>query len=217
MSLPVGLDLELIYVGDPMCSWCWGFAPVLDELESHYETSLATIVGGLRPGDAAQPLDERLRGFLSHEWQRIAATTGQPFSEASLQREAWIYDTELPAIAVTTMREHEPASTLTFFSRLQRAFYAEGTDITDLSAYHDLVDGFGVDPVAFVAEIGTAEARQRAWADFASARRLGVGGFPTLLLRIGEEMAVVTRGYMPFEQIEPPLSAWITAREAESA
>ena len=25
-------DAELIYVGDPMCSWCWGFAPVAQAL-----------------------------------------------------------------------------------------------------------------------------------------------------------------------------------------
>ena len=23
------MSVEIIYVGDPMCSWCWGFHPVL--------------------------------------------------------------------------------------------------------------------------------------------------------------------------------------------
>lgn len=35
MSVDLGLevralaDLEFIYVGDPLCSWCWGFSPAL--------------------------------------------------------------------------------------------------------------------------------------------------------------------------------------------
>jgi hypothetical protein len=28
--------LEFVYVGDPMCSWCWGFSPALEKLDSRY-------------------------------------------------------------------------------------------------------------------------------------------------------------------------------------
>ncbi|MDH5427723.1 MAG: DsbA family protein, partial [Nitrospirota bacterium] len=27
----------LIYVADPMCSWCWGFSPVLEEIRRLYQ------------------------------------------------------------------------------------------------------------------------------------------------------------------------------------
>ena len=26
------MDARLLYVMDPMCSWCWGFAPVVEAL-----------------------------------------------------------------------------------------------------------------------------------------------------------------------------------------
>ncbi len=43
-SLPLDLgldvrhqtDLEFIYVGDPMCSWCWGFSPALEQMGTRY-------------------------------------------------------------------------------------------------------------------------------------------------------------------------------------
>lgn len=28
---------EIIYVGDPMCSWCWGFAPEFQKLRTYLE------------------------------------------------------------------------------------------------------------------------------------------------------------------------------------
>ena len=42
-------DLEFIYVGDPMCSWCWGFAPVLERMTEVYEIPIRVVVGGISP------------------------------------------------------------------------------------------------------------------------------------------------------------------------
>ncbi len=41
---------KLIYFGDPMCSWCYGFAPELKEIISNLpEVEFQLILGGLRP------------------------------------------------------------------------------------------------------------------------------------------------------------------------
>ena len=47
---------EIIAVLDPMCSWCWGFEPVLQKLRKNLpeSTSLSICMGGLRSkGDQA--------------------------------------------------------------------------------------------------------------------------------------------------------------------
>ncbi len=211
------MDLEFVYVGDPMCSWCWGFAPVLERMQEVYEVPLRVVVGGLRPGPSAEELDDRLAAFLAHHWEAVAETSGQPFDRSFLERrDGWRYDTEGPAIAVVTMRELNTDETLAFHSRLQHAFYAEGVDITDRSAYPDLISDFAVDPVEFMERFGSAEMQKRAWADFAEARSLGVAGFPTLLVRDGPEWGVVTRGYAPAEPLLRALSDHLLTRYAEA-
>ncbi|HCN45385.1 MAG TPA: disulfide bond formation protein DsbA, partial [Pseudomonas sp.] len=50
------MTARLLYVMDPMCSWCWGFAPVAAALiaqaqQAGVETRL--VVGGLRTGSSA--------------------------------------------------------------------------------------------------------------------------------------------------------------------
>ena len=46
---PVG---TLYYFGDPMCSWCWGFRPVLEQVDLEYpELKRVTVMGGLRGGE----------------------------------------------------------------------------------------------------------------------------------------------------------------------
>jgi putative protein-disulfide isomerase len=211
----VTTDLEFVYVADPMCSWCWGFAPVVERMQDVYEVPIRLVVGGLRPGGAATELDDGLAGVLAHHWHQVEERSGQPFDHGFLdRRDGWRYDTELPAVAVVAMRELDPGAELAFHTRLQRAFYAEGVDITDPDVYPGLLGEFGVDSALFLARLGNDATRQTAYRDFADARSLGVAGFPTLLIREGLEYGIVTRGFAPGDRLLPALSDWLLERYA---
>lgn len=210
-------DLELIYVADPMCSWCYGFGPEIKALDDHFDFPTSVIVGGLRPGPAAEPLDDRLRAVLQHHWEEVGRRTGQPFDPSGLDREDWIYDTMVPDTAVVLMRGAHPDTALAFFERLQRAFYAEGVDITDPAVYPALLEGFDVDPDDFVAALTAEPSREATYTDFGKARGLGASGFPMLFLRADDEIFLVSRGYAPHEMLEAALSAFIEERFASSA
>jgi putative protein-disulfide isomerase len=210
-------DLEFIYVGDPMCSWCWGFAPVLERMTEVYEIPMRVVVGGLRPGAEGEEIDDRVAATLAHHWEQVEHASGQPFDHGFLnRRDGWVYDTEVPAIAVAAMRELSPGETLRFHTRLQRAFYAEGVDITDRSSYPLLLAGFDVDTEKFVRLLASDEMRQRAWQDFAEARSYGATGFPTLIVRDGEEHGIITRGYVSADQLLPALSDWLLTKYTEA-
>lgn len=205
-------ERELIYVGDPMCSWCWGFAPVLERLDARYELPIRTVVGGLRTGPDAERLDDRLRRFLAHHWEQVHEASGQPFSEETLEREDWVYDTEPACRSVVAMRETAPELTLAWFTRIQRAFYVEGRDVTDPDVHVDLVNGFDVDGERFAERLDSDGIRDRTRRDFDESRRLGALGFPTLLFRDTDEVVTVTRGFVPYETLEPRLTGWLEDR-----
>jgi putative protein-disulfide isomerase len=211
------LDIEFVYVGDPMCSWCWGFAPVLERMREVYDIPIRVVVGGLRPGPEAEVLDDRLSKTLGEHWEHVAEASGQPFDHSFLdRRDGWVYDTEVPAIAVVTMRELDDSAALDFHTHLQRSFYSAGVDITDREVYPELLAGFDVDPDKFTELFGSDEMKKRAWADFAESRSKGVAGFPSLLIREGDEWGIITRGYMPAERMLPALSDWLLNRYVES-
>ncbi len=202
--------VEFIYVGDVMCSWCWGFAPTIQGLGRHFTVPIRLVNGGLRPGPEAEKLDDGMRSMLRHHWTQVASVSGQPFDLTFLDREdGWVYDTELPAMAMVTVREMVPDLTLPVFERLQRAFYADGFDLTDPAEYPRLIDSFELDSAVFLATFASESARWKAWEDFEEARSMGVAGFPTLLLRTDGKLAVVTRGYAPLERIAPAVEAYL--------
>ncbi len=207
MEAPHGPNL--LYIGDPMCSWCWGFAPVLERLVAAHDLELRIVVGGLRPGPAAQPLTERLRSFLLHHWDQVAAASGQPFDRDALiaRPPTWKYDTELPARAVVTIRAMAPHLELPLFFSLQEAFYARGDDITDPGLYPGLVTDLGVSAEEFSRRLAAERSRRAAHEDFATARRLGVTGFPTTLLAAGGRYRMLAAGYRPFAEVDAILHA----------
>jgi putative protein-disulfide isomerase len=208
---------ELIYVGDPMCSWCWGVAPTIEYLAKRNDIRFRLVVGGLRVGDRVKPLDDDLRRAMTESWTRIEAKTGQPFDTSFLQRGTWVFNTELPAIAVTTMRELDPSQTLPFFDHLQQSFYRDGVDITDRRAYPELVRPFPVAESLFLTGIDSAAGRKRARDDFAERRELGVDVLPTVLLEVEGKLQKLGSGYLDRDHFDNQLTYWVEGRQPLSA
>jgi len=115
------------------------------------------------------------------------------------------------------MRELDPDQTLPFFTRLQRAFYAEGVDVTDPGVYSGLLDGFEIDGDRFMEQLISPEMKEKTWQDFAEARRLGVTGFPSLLLNEGDRMVAASPGYVSAETLIPAIREWIVEQHATLA
>ncbi len=62
---------DFVYVADPMCSWCWGFAPVMKAFRERYPNAFEyrLVLGGLRAGRSATPLDDQMKSYIAHHWR----------------------------------------------------------------------------------------------------------------------------------------------------
>lgn len=204
---------HLIYFADPMCSWCYGFSPVIDQIRQAYGRALPirVVMGGLRPGTDTPMTDEARRQIVGH-WTHVHEASGLPFDPAVLDREGFVYDTDPAARAVVVARRDSEELAARYLSAAQRAFYAENRDITSGEVLGDLAADLGLDRDAFLEAWASEEAKQETWRDYAISQRAGVTGFPTLVGGPNEQGAfgVVTRGYAPGEQVLDVLKAWIS-------
>ncbi len=196
-------DDLLVYVADPMCSWCYGFGPELEALRKRFpEVALHIVVGGLRAYNT-KPMDAAMARTLAHHWQEVAQQSGQPFTPTMLERADFIYDTEPACRAVVTVREHAGALALPMMHAVQRAFYAEGRDVTRGEVLADVyaalcADRGGVefDPTAFYAAWSGDEMKETTRNDFVMAQEWGIRGFPTLLVVHEDRPHLLAPGYM---------------------
>ena len=214
---PAAAGPHLIYFADPMCSWCWGFAPVIVAIQAHFGDRLPIrlVLGGLRPG-TTDSLDAARRDSLSTHWQHVHEASGQPFNAAVLQRPGFIYDTDPPCRAVAVIRRQGMGPALHALHALQEAFYAQDRDITQPDELCDVAAAMGFDAVAFRGALQSEEIRLETWQDYAISQRTGVTGFPTLIAGSGkgDEYALVTQGFAPASQVVPALRQWLAQREA---
>jgi putative protein-disulfide isomerase len=207
---------HLVYVADPMCSWCWGFAPVIAAVRARFSAALPIrlVMGGLRPG-TTKPLDAAGKATIREHWEHVHEASGQPFEFGFFDREGFVYDTEPASVAVVVARRRDRDIALDYLDAVQRAFYAENRDVTEPGILAEIAAPFGFERDAFLADLGSEAARQDAWTDFAIAQRAGIRGFPTLLAGTGDEgrYVMVTHGFQPAERILPTLAAWLSAVE----
>src|SRR2546430_8600662 len=95
---------QLAYFADPLCSWCYGFSPELAKLlESHPELELDLVMGGLRAFNT-EVMSSAFKDMLREHWRHVAASSAMPFSEAILERDDFVYDTEPACRGVVTAR-----------------------------------------------------------------------------------------------------------------
>lgn len=185
--------MKLIYIGDPMCSWCYGFGKSLDAaLAALPGLALEIVVGGVR-NRSTELLDEAGKQFRLAHWERVKALTGLPFNRtAFLAREGFIYDTEPVCRAVVAARRlagTEPL--LTVFRALQHAFYVDGRDTTDVLTLSE-VAATALQAMQYPSATEAMLALMRdpaivaeTQAEIRRARTLGARSFPTLLLDRG--------------------------------
>ena len=204
--------LHFIYFADPMCSWCYGFAPVMRALRSRYGdvAEVRPVMGGLRPG-ATEPMPEKARRGLVHHWEEIGALTGQRFSDALAVREGFVYDTDPAARAVVLARRTSMSAALDYLEAAHRAFYAEGRDITRHETLADIAAEQGFDRRAFLTALADEGLGQETWRDYAISQRAGATGFPTLIIGPNADgtYALVTRGYNDAEHIFIGVDHWL--------
>ncbi|RMG21555.1 MAG: DsbA family protein [Bacteroidetes bacterium] len=191
------MNSTIWYIGDPLCSWCWGFSPQFEQLMDALkgEAQLRIRMGGLRPG-TREVMDERLKSFLSHHWHEVHHRSGQPFSFDIMKRDDFVYDTEPPCRAVIVMRHLQPAKEWAFFKAIQYAFYAQNKDTNQTATYLPLVEELGVDWETFREKFESDTFKKKSWQEFAEVAELGIRGFPSVLLQTSGRVHPITLGYM---------------------
>jgi putative protein-disulfide isomerase len=207
---------HLLYFADPMCSWCYGFAPVIAGLSEHFGARLPVeiVMGGLRAGNTRPMADSDKRTIRRH-WEHVHQASGQPFDFSFFDRDGFVYDTEPACRAVVAMRLLNRNVALAFMKRIQQAFYAENRDVTSAEVLSDLAGDAGIDRDGFLAEMQSTEARNATFRDFLTAQEAGVQGFPTLLAGSSDQdYALVTRGYRPIDGLVEALEGWLAAPAA---
>lgn len=203
----------LVYVADPMCSWCYGFAPTIRKIEHDFadRAPIEVLVGGLRPW-TQEPWKAEQREMIKEHWGHVNEASGQPFNYNRFDDPDFIYDTEPACRAVACMRALNVEQTLGYLDRVHQAFYAEGKDTKDPEVLADIATEFDVDRQAFLDRFNSEVAINDVTRHFQLTRQWGINGYPALLVRDDDQLGILTLGYQGYDQLAPIIQAWLDGR-----
>ena len=209
-EIPAELPRTLFYFADPMCSWCWGFSPVMETIVRAFpDLPVSLIMGGLRAGNT-QAMTPELREYVLQHWRDVQRRTHQTFRFENALPVGFVYDTEPACRAVVSMIALRRRAAFAYLRALQRAFYAEQQDTTQEDVLISVARDFDVDEAAFRAYFESDDMRARTLRHFAFAREVGVRGFPTIILGDSRGYRLLTSGYRAFDELRTEIEEWLT-------
>jgi putative protein-disulfide isomerase len=191
---------ELIFVVDPMCSWCWGFHPVIEAVRKNHTDSykFSLVMGGLRTTGQME-WNSQSKAYLKSAWDAVHQMTKQPFNPMLLNKSSFDYNTYPSCKAVITVRElFGMDAAFNYLTDIQKAFYTEAKDISSLDVLTNYVTQ---DKEAFKTFYASERAELLMQHDFSKARSMGANAFPSTVKIDTDGHMVCINGYKNIEEI----------------
>lgn len=182
------MQAVLYYAHDPMCSWCWGFAPVLRALETGLPEGvvLQRLLGGLAP-DTPETMPGDMQERIRSTWRRIEETIpGTEFNFDYWTRCVPRRSTWAPCRAVIAARAQGEAYDKGMTTAIQRAYYTQARNTSDTGVLVELAGELGLDVARFAADLDSDATRAQLQAQMAQCEALRVYSFPALVLEAGD-------------------------------
>lgn len=184
------MPLRLIYVMDPLCSWCFGFTPVLQNLLQLTEPKgvALQVIGGAR-----------------REWK----TDGSKAVSLKAGHEGGRIENEPPCRAIVTVRDLAPELVWPMTMKMQEAFHCKGVDIIQSESLARIAERIGLERSAFLEHFNSPAMHEATQENFEWVESLGITGYPTLLTERSNQLALLSSGYHSAEELSPKLKQWL--------
>ena len=186
----------LYYIADPMCSWCWGFSPVLEAVSGVLpdEIPIRYVMGGLAR-DSEEPMPEETRSYVQSQWRMVAERTGAEFNWDFWKACEPRRSTYPACRAVIAAGMQRPDGVEAMFHAIQRAYYLEARNPSDGETLVQLAGEADLDPARFSADLLSDHTDGLLHKDFELRRSLHADKFPTMILEHDDNQFWLAYGY----------------------
>ena len=178
----------LRYIHDPMCSWCWGFRPVWQQVQRAVTGKLDVryVLGGLA-ADTDEPMPEEMRLNVIDNWRRIQREIpGTEFNYDFWSRCSPRRSTYPACRAIIACRMQQPELESEMLLLIQQAYYLLARNPSDLDVLVALAEQLGLDTRQFVDDIQSEVCQNVLLEEIEFCREINIFSFPSLVIKQGE-------------------------------
>ena len=194
--------MKFVYFASPMCSWCWGISPVMQQLKSEYGVDKIRLVLTPFRVNTTEPMNEELRNYVLCQWHKVHQTTGQPFDFRFAMPKSFIYNTTLVCLSIKAFCKQFSGLELDYMHDLQHVYYTENQDLTSEEVLLKTAGKFELDIEQFKHDLYSRLVRDELDKDFSLCQQLDVRSYPTLMLQKNGEYKELLSGYLSYAELE---------------
>ena len=199
----------LIYVHDPMCSWCWGFTDVYQQLLDRLPAGIEVrrLLGGLAP-DSDVPMPDSMQSMLQETWRRIETMIPGKHFNFDFWRRCTPRRSTYPACrAVIAAREQGDQYDPIMTRAIQQAYYQQARNPSDNTTLIELAVETGLDSERFASQLLDAQTHQQLLNEINAGRSIGIDSFPGLMLEQSGQHIPVLANYTNVDLILNQINA----------
>ncbi|RDH83907.1 MAG: DsbA family protein [endosymbiont of Galathealinum brachiosum] len=181
-------NITLIYVHDPMCSWCYGFKPALSLLieKLKHKVTIQYLLGGLAT-DTDEPMPEAMQKQIKLNWKRIEET----IPGCIFNYEFWTSNipkrSTYPACrAVLAAKNQSVRAEGKMNSAIQKAYYLTAQNPSDYSVLYNIAKEINLDVDQFKFDIHSDKINIDLQRQITLSRKIGADSFPSLFIKVDE-------------------------------
>lgn len=191
---------KIYYVYDPLCGWCFAYAPIMEKLAQEFKDQVEFVVipGGMIVGENVRPIRE-IAPYLLQAIPALEEASGVKMGEpylAMLKEGSYVASSYKPSLAMVVFKSFHTGRDIEYAHKVQQSFFIAAKDIMGDSLYLDLARQFQVSPEEFMKRMSDTIYHSKTEEHFAFAAYLNTKGFPGLVGKSGNSYQKITYGYL---------------------
>ena len=191
-------DTRLIYIYDPMCSWCYAFNSSLQALQKDLPSTIrfSYLLGGLAP-DSTEPMPIDLQNTIQQAWKRIEKTV----PNLQFNYDFWKLNTPIrstyPACrAILAAKKQGVEYETKLLHAIQTAYYQKARNPSLQKTLQSCAIEVGLDTDTFIRDLNSQTINIELNKEIEFARNLGVASYPSLCLMLNKKQFNIDIDYL---------------------
>ncbi|MGG3797634.1 DsbA family oxidoreductase [Metabacillus fastidiosus] len=210
-------EINLYYVTDPICSHCWALEPVLNKFIEQYGHyfNMHTVMGGLLESwdgfaDVSNGISKA--SDVAGHWKEVGEHSRMPI-DGSLWIDDPVHSSYPPSRVFKIIQSMDHSLANVFLRKIREVVFVFNKNIAKDDVLITIVNELNLDGEKIVTEAASESAQSLLNQDFDLARKLGVRGFPTIIMINEENKGVKIVGARTFQDYVNGLKQVLSSAE----
>jgi len=203
---------RLVYVGDPVCSWCYAFTDTFERIKTEFfgKIDFSYYMGGLVINRDLR-INAAMKKLLKKNWKEVENKTGKHIN--ACEKIDGIppipYKSDPACRAFMCIKSMDEELAYAFYKGVHHNFYEDLKDISDENNLCDIAGKLGIDKSFFIERFRDKSAEEQVYKAMDKVKALGVRAFPALVAVDESGKTVLNQGIKPYSHLRDQIKAWI--------